>query len=174
MNEPEPMVIEHVPGTHVYKWWGTRSDTEGWERMCAAVKQLQRIAAGADHRNIHHRLKDHRQTARDILPMLDLFVTMNESLEAENEMLRGNQVVGKRRRWTDDEDEALIELAGSVDVPDTISLAMTFNRTPAAIMSRINYLVGRKRLTQHVAGRITGYVDGVPVEDVFIDGEVKR
>jgi len=77
-----------------------------------------------------------------------------------------------RKRWTPEEDEALIEMA-SHDDSTVIKLAKAFGRTPGAITTRISYLVGIERMSTKVAGRFIGWLDGEQVEGE-IDGTVSK
>lgn len=81
-----------------------------------------------------------------------------------------NERAGKR--WDDDEDNALIELAS--DESNTImQIAITMGRSPGAIQSRISYLVGIRKLSQAIAGRFIGTINGEHVAGV-IDGELRK
>lgn len=77
-----------------------------------------------------------------------------------------------RKRWTEEEDEALIERA-ACDDSTPIQLAQEFGRSPGAITSRISYLVGIKRVSSKVAGRFIGRIDGQEVE-ADIDGVLTK
>jgi len=77
-----------------------------------------------------------------------------------------------RKRWDPDEDEVLVELASQDDMSMT-ELAVTMGRTPGAIQSRLSQLVGIGRISQSVAGRFVGTIDGEHVQG-FIDGDVQR
>lgn len=92
----------------------------------------------------------------------------------QSELGRMDELVGERnrKRWTPEEDELLIERAAR-DGETTVSLSRAFGRTPGAIQTRISYLVGINRLSQNVAGRFVGTVDGKQVEG-NIDGVVTK
>lgn len=94
--------------------------------------------------------------------------------KAISELNRMDDQVGERsrKRWTEQEDNLLIEQAAK-DNATTVELARIFGRTPGAIQSRISYLVGIERLSSKVAGRFIGTIDGEQAE-VEIDGIVSK
>lgn len=77
-----------------------------------------------------------------------------------------------RKRWTQQDDELLIEMA-SQDDTTIIDLSRQFGRTPGAIQSRISKLVGIKKMSVEVAGRFIGTLNGEFVEG-NIDGTVSK
>ena len=76
------------------------------------------------------------------------------------------------KRWDKDEDETLVEVASRGDMSIT-ELAVTMGRTPGAIQSRLSQLVGIGRISQSIAGRFIGTIDGEHVQG-YIDGEVQK
>lgn len=62
------------------------------------------------------------------------------------------------RQWTSEEDEELIECVCE-DMPE-VFLAAKFKRTPGSIKTRVSTLVGRKRISQKVAGKFIGEING--------------
>ena len=67
------------------------------------------------------------------------------------------------KRWSKEEDETLINLV--CEGKDTIhKISTILGRSPGAIQSHISYLVGRKRLTQEVAGKFIGTINGESTE----------
>ena len=77
-----------------------------------------------------------------------------------------------RKKWRPDEDEMLIELAstGTMSMTD---LAQAIGRTPSAISSRLSTLVGIGRVSQEIAGRFTGTMNGQMVSG-NISGTLER
>ena len=63
------------------------------------------------------------------------------------------------KRWSGEEDETLISLVcdGNQNIHE---ISTTLGRSPAAIQTRISVLVGRKRLSQEVAGKFIGTING--------------
>jgi len=70
------------------------------------------------------------------------------------------------KRWTREEDESLIEIVcdGSANIHE---ISTIFGRSPGAIKTHISDLVGRRRLTQEVAGRFIGTINGETSEAVI-------
>lgn len=62
------------------------------------------------------------------------------------------------KRWSKEEDELLIEWVCS-DVSIT-KISLSLGRTVPAIKTRLTYLVGIKRLSQKVAGKFIGEING--------------
>lgn len=109
-----------------------------------------------------------RRAAVRILALEDLKDTMLLEIE------RHESNVGERsrKRWTPEDDELLIETA-SQDDATIFGMAKQFGRTPGAIQSRISYLVGIKRVSEEIAGRFIGTLNGEFVEG-DIDGIVSK
>ena len=70
------------------------------------------------------------------------------------------------KRWSPEEDATLIEMVCGDDCT-MWSLASTFGRTPSSIKARLTTLVGLKRVSQEVAGRFIGTVDGVKTDSII-------
>lgn len=81
------------------------------------------------------------------------------------ELDRMGDGIGERggKRWSQEEDEMLIEMAARDDYT-IIKLARAFGRTPGAIQSRISMLVGINKISAKVAGRFIGTLNGEHVE----------
>lgn len=78
----------------------------------------------------------------------------------------------KHQRWSDVEDEMLIELACREDI-SMLEMSTAMGRSVPAIKSRLSKLVGIKRLSQEVAGRFIGTINGNHAECV-IDGTIYK
>ena len=76
------------------------------------------------------------------------------------------------KRWEKDEDETIVEVASRGEMSIT-ELAVTMGRSPAAIQTRLSQLVGIGRVSQEVAGRFIGTLDGEHVQG-FIDGSLQK
>lgn len=94
------------------------------------------------------------------------------ALAKEVERLSENNLERGGKRWDQDEDETLIELAAD-DSKSVAQIAIMMGRTPAAIQSRITHLVGINRISSEVAGRFVGTLDGEDIEGV-IEGTLTR
>lgn len=64
------------------------------------------------------------------------------------------------KRWSSEEDETLINLVCSEEY-NIHKISTVLGRSPNAIQTRISFLVGRSRLTQEVAGRFIGTINGI-------------
>lgn len=137
-----------------------------------SVVELLRLTVEPPKMPVHKLLQRYRELSRNVLELYWAVVDLHNHLLAENAFLAGGDPAGHRKRWTDDDDEALIELSCQDDT-NMITLARSLNRTPAAISSRLTYLVGIRRLSRQVVGHLTGYLDGEPV-DGFVVGEVEE
>lgn len=69
----------------------------------------------------------------------------------------------EHKRWSKEEDEFLIEAVCEDDKNESF-IAAALQRTPTAIRQRITYLVGAKRLSQKVAGKFIGEINGEQAE----------
>lgn len=67
------------------------------------------------------------------------------------------------KRWSKDEDETLIDQVceGKSNIHQ---LSTMFGRSPGAIQVHISELVGRKRLSQEIAGKFIGKINGEVTE----------
>ncbi len=98
--------------------------------------------------------------------MIKAYSTMSEGVKKASKQIdrctdieydRGN------KRWTSEEDETLINLV--CDGKDNIhTISTILGRSPGAIQTHISYLVGRKRLSQEVAGRFVGTINGIDAQ----------
>ena len=68
----------------------------------------------------------------------------------------------KNKRWTDGEDEFLVDMVCN-DTP-ILEISLALGRTPASIKTRLTRLVGVKRISKNVAGKFIGKIDGILTE----------
>ena len=108
---------------------------------------------------------------RMYVPMLlDMYDAVHQCLMAscrQVDELQGSFSERARKRYTKDEDEIIIELAARGDT--LIAIALAVGRTPTAIQSRISHLVGIGKISEEIAGRFIGTLNGDFV-DGYIDG----
>lgn len=97
---------------------------------------------------------------------------LNEQLLTHFERYENGAIDKKYQRWTEEEDNALIELVCAEDM-GILELSTTMGRTPSSIKTRISKLVGIRRLSKEVAGRFIGNIDGEYTE-CQIDGIVTK
>lgn len=75
------------------------------------------------------------------------------------------------KRWSEEEDELLIEMVCQNRSLLEVSTAM--GRTVSSIKTRVSNLVGVKRLSQEIAGKFVGTLNGENVSGV-INGTVRK
>lgn len=78
----------------------------------------------------------------------------------------------KHKRWTENEDKLLIDLVCE-EKESMMSIATIFGRSVTAIKARLTYLVGVKRLSQQIAGKFIGTVNGEESE-VQLEGTLYK
>jgi hypothetical protein len=138
-----------------------------------AILELGRVISQPQKASIHKRLQAYAKTVPILVRMIGNQQELIHALLRENETLKGGTPTAHRRRWSDEEDQALIDEATKEDT-SMITLALGFNRTPAAVSSRLTYLVGIHRISEHVVAHITGYLNGNEVEGDFIGDLVRK
>lgn len=132
----------------------------------------EQLTTGNNRWNVHQRLVKYAELTKLLFRCLKRQRETIEAYKAAYDQIMGNPGERARKRWTALEDEALVEEACR-DSTTLVELALVFNRTPAAITSRLTYLVGVSRVNKAVAGRLIGYLDGEPV-DGFFEGRLNR
>lgn len=98
--------------------------------------------------------------------MLEYCQHQNRMVQMSQEQIArfGQESKGNNnKRWTDEEDELLVDWACKDDV-SLLEMSTVFGRTPTAIKSRLTHLVGIRKLSQEIAGRFIGDLDGVRIE----------
>lgn len=98
-----------------------------------------------------------------LIKELCIITDINKKAVRENEQVISGATKNQNKRWTKEEDNVLIEMACKPD-ENIQTLSIMFGRTPASVANRITTLVGAKRLSQKVAGRFVGYINGEKTE----------
>ena len=106
-------------------------------------------------------LKDYIRTIRDNNAHIKVMKRMRTDSEEK-----------KYKKWTDAEDNELIELVCDSEL-SILDVSVTMGRTVPAIKSRLTKLVGIKRLSQEVAGRFIGTINGNHA-DCVVDGTIYK
>ena len=98
---------------------------------------------------------------------------MVKILKANHEIVQGsaeivnriNDSVAKKsnQRWTQEEDEKLIEAVCSGKFT-IVEISCSFGRSPTAIKTRVSHLVGVSRISQEIAGKFIGTLNGACIE----------
>lgn len=139
-------------------------------RMHAATRDIDTLRNNPP-KSIHVRMKMYDRVASAFLEHLDFTIEMKRELTKELKQERGARPDRNGKRWLDDEDILLIERVAAGDSIQKI--ANTFGRTPLAVSGRVSHLVGIKRITEEIAGRIEGYLNGTEIEGVFV-GRIRK
>ena len=122
--------------------------------------------------NAFQQLKAFRKHTAVLLRHLDEVTNVVDAVKEMQREAEGDAPVNSNKRWSEDEDMALIELAASDDTSMT-SIALHLGRTPGAVQNRLTYLVGIERKFQRISGRFQGLIDGV-MSEANIDGEIRK
>lgn len=145
------------------------------------IKNLDKLYEGRDAlakvhhllsnppKSAHKEITEYRKLCRQLVEYQFYYQTLIETLGEEVDRVISGQSCRGGKRWSDDEDEILIDSA-SRDMPIS-RISIMLGRTPAAIQTRLSYLVGIKRVSAKVAGRFVGWFNGDQVEG-DIDGVV--
>jgi len=170
---PNPdRLLDPIPGTNL---WRDKPDEAQVERsdIERAVKGLMNLNGGGTRgEGIHRKLQKYRQYTQLLIAAYASLSDVNEALLRAEALRLGENGARSGKRWTEDEDEALVYAACN-DNATMLTLALDFNRSPGAVQSRLTYLVGVHRISRQVVGRLTGYLDGEPVKGVF-EGKIER
>lgn len=125
----------------------------------------------AERPPIPKELKVYRKYVPTLMDCLRLCLEAIHMYEQMLERMENDSEGKKWQRWSDKEDELLIELV--CDGCSMLRLSTTLGRTPGSIKTRLSKLVGLKRISQKVAGRFIGCIDGEQTECV-VDGTVYK
>lgn len=117
-------------------------------------------------KNLFQTLREYRECTKMLIESLELVEVVNADQVREIDILKGGIGERDRKRWTPEEDDALVSVAADGKL-SLLSMAVAFRRSPGAVSSRLTYLVGIRRLSQEVAGRVTGFIDGEAVDGFF-------
>lgn len=136
------------------------------ENMISKSEIDKAVFAIEDMRHQRPNVANELRTFRKYVPILIRFCYQQQKLIDGYEKLfariESDSEDKKGQKWCDQEDELLIELACSG--MSMLELSTTLGRTPGSIKTRISRLVGTKRISQEIAGRFVGYVNGIHTE----------
>lgn len=130
------------------------------------VTSKGKVAAQKLHSNYTQKPKSiivelnvYRKYLPDLIKYFVLITKVNEAAVKANDRLFAQGSENHYKRWTPEEDTMLIEEVCKGD-SSLNEISIVFGRSPAAISNRITTLVGVKRLSQAVAGRFIGTING--------------
>lgn len=107
--------------------------------------------------------------------LINMYFVQGEALASagkNEERLYSKTAERSNKRWDKDEDELLVDLVSEGRTSLT-QIAISMGRTPAAIQTRLSYLVGIRKITQEIAGRFIGTLNGEDVSG-YIDGTFQK
>lgn len=116
--------------------------------------------------NPYQQLIRFRKVTPILLKLLESDLQDYELMHRQLERFNESSYDNSGKRWNKEDDEMLIEMICNNEPMYNISTI--FGRSPGAINTRVSYLVGVNRLSQEIAGRFMGTLDGEVVE-----GEIK-
>lgn len=130
--------------------------------------KMARNAIDMVHSNFKGKI-DELETYRSVIPLLIDYINILET----SYMYIADPKYNKNKRWSKEEDEYLIESVCEDDAVPLPVLASGLGRTAQSIKQRISYLVGVKRLSQQIAGKFIGTVNGEESE-VQLEGTLYK
>ena len=136
----------------------------------SALYKLSRLVSNPP-KNVYKQLQMFRSLSKQVINYQYLYQDLVAMMSEQQERLVNGMSDRSGKRWTDKEDEALVEYA-SQDKSLT-NIALMLGRTPSAIQTRLSYLVGINKTTAAIAGRFVGWLNGEHVEG-DIDGIVSK
>ena len=122
--------------------------------------------------NMAQKYRAYERYVPTLLKLYFDYQEMVESLGKQIERYEKAAAARKNARWTDEEDNALIEMV----VQDGIGiheLSTMFGRSPASISTRLSKLVGIGRISQDIVGKFVGTINGEEVSG-HIDGTLTK
>lgn len=122
--------------------------------------------------NAFQQLRAFRKHTAVLLRHLDSVSDVLSSVKEMQREAQGDTPANNNKRWSDDEDMALVDLAAS-DGNSITSIALILGRSPGAVQNRLTYLVGIEHRIQRISGRFQGLIDGV-MSEANIDGEIRK
>lgn len=141
---------------------------EGKNSAMALWKQIHQNKFG----NVVQEVRFYRKHIPNVLELVFLLTDGIAAANKANERFLNDSEDKKYRRWTDQEDKLLIDLVCAGD-KSILEISTTLGRSVPAIKTRLSNLVGVKRISQKVAGKFIGTINGEETE-TSIDGIVYK
>ena len=123
-------------------------------------------------KSIVEELRIYRSNARKLLKYIEERDKLLKWALEQNSRFENDCDEKKYQRWTSEEDEMLIELVCD-EKTSLLELSTIMGRTVSSIKTRITKLVGVKRISQKVAGKFIGSINGEEKE-VNISGTLYK
>ena len=153
-----------IDGTTVFDGNMLSENSEIISKGHAAVAALAKLISHP-RCNAHRQLQLFRKYSYDIIQYHFMYQDLVDAVNTEHDRILG-KADRSRKRWTQEEDSLLVELACKDD-STSMTIAIQLGRTPGAVQTRLSYLVGINRISSHIAGRFVGWLN-----DEYVDGEI--
>jgi hypothetical protein len=163
--------LRYIDGTSTFSKDKMIENWKTIEEGRAALAALARLVSNPP-KNVHKQIQLYRSLSKAVINYQFMYQDFVEAVLEQQDRLVDGMNDRARKRWTDEEDEVLIELASQDDESAT-TIALALGRTPSAVQTRLSYLVGINKTTATVAGRFVGWLNGKHVEG-DIDGIVSK
>ena len=125
-------------------------------KIVMKVTELQTRPNG----NPYIQLTEWKKLGDEIIKYFYTYGTIMSKSALVNEEIATGAERNKNSRWTKEEDERLIDVVCQ-EGWTPFELSASFGRSIPAIKARVSKLVGLKRVSQEIAGRFFGTIDGV-------------
>ena len=112
--------------------------------------------------NPYQKLKKWGDVGADIIKYMVLILDLIDCQNRVVKRFMTDSAEKKYKRWTDEEDNLLIDMV-CADM-SSMDISITLGRSPSAIKTRVSKLVGINRLSQQIAGRFIGELNGAKIE----------
>lgn len=108
-----------------------------------------------------HQLQQFRKMVPDLIKAYCEASELNQNFSKQFDRILEKTEKNKNKRWTEEEENWLIDLVVN-DTP-IIDISTAMGRSPSAIKSKVSNLVGLKRISQNIAGKFFGTINGEEV-----------
>lgn len=109
-------------------------------------------------------LKKYQKYVPVILQSIEFAYTESVNSYEKLERIKNGGSDRANKKWTKQEDETLIELVCSDHDHSIFEIAIAMGRTVGAIQTRLSNLVGLNRISQKIAGKFIGEINGEETE----------
>ena len=161
---PNIMVCDEtyiVDAHKVWDYYGVKNDKELKKEIKTALIKLYECCQSAGG-NMAKKYKTYDRYVPVLLKMYFEKQELLDKLSKQIERYEKTAAARKYARWTDEEDNALVEMVVQDDV-GIHELSAAFGRSPASISTRLSKLVGIGRISQDIAGKFVGIFNGEEV-----------
>lgn len=126
------------------------------------IQEINRLMTKAKGPAIYQ-LREWKKVGKKMIELLKMQHELISATEDTIQRLDKKSNERAHKKWTNKEDETLIELACRENIK-IIDMMTALGRSPMAIKNRLSYLVGVKRVSQEIAGKFIGTLNGANIE----------